>query len=70
MKGRRVMYDVKEFHFGRSSPVEVQVSFSLSGPDWSKFEKSDSWQKTAQLLEYLQTEQYRTQTQGKKAESE
>lgn len=62
------MYNVKEFLFGRTSPVEVQVSFSLSGPDWLKFEKSEAWQKAAQLLEYLQTEQYKTQIQGQKAE--
>lgn len=56
------MYNVKEFLFGRTSPVEVQVSFSLSGPDWLKFEKSEAWQKAAQLLEYRQTEQYKTQS--------
>ena len=42
--------DITEYFWGRPTPSEVKVSFSLAYPDWCKLQDSETWRQLESFL--------------------
>lgn len=60
--------DIIKYFWGRSTPSEVVVSFSLAYPDWCKLRDSETWRRFELLLEEIQTGQGSSLRRGFEAE--
>ena len=48
-------YEIKKYFFGKPTPQEVQVSFSMDYHGWLKLEKSNEWLNFLEALASFQT---------------
>jgi len=42
-EGRAITYQIREMYGGGNSPIKVQLTIFLSGPDWYRLSSSEAW---------------------------
>lgn len=47
-------YEITKVYAGKTSPLEVQVSFVLDAPGWCKLQQSETWHRFLEVLASVQ----------------
>lgn len=63
-EGRAITYQIREMYGGVNSPIKVELTIFLSGPDWYRLSSSEAWHHLEAYVDLIEKERIRSQLQG------